>query len=318
MAGKYELLRAYLSSIRGDVCHASFARIEGILGSALPPSARRHQAWWANNSQAGRHSRASLDTGWRTEDLNLTAGTVTFRRVATADRQEPPSERSAPRTRSEALPPETRRGRLMDVASIMGALAEQRPVFHSEADFQHALAWAVREVRPDLKVRLEYRPPDFGRRYVDVWLAGRGGAMAVELKYFTRRLECSAGGEGFSLLDQGAQDLGRYDFLKDVQRLEELVSLHPDCTGVAVALTNDSGYWTPPRTDTTVDAAFRINEGRRVRGTLSWADHTGAGTMSGRTSPISLRGDYVTRWAEYSLVSAPRSARFRYLSIEVI
>ena len=97
MAGKYEPLRAYLSSIRGDVCHASFLRIEGVLGAALPPSARRHPAWWANNSQTGRHSRAWLDAGWKTEDANLTAGTVTFRRVAPADRPAPPARRAAPR-----------------------------------------------------------------------------------------------------------------------------------------------------------------------------------------------------------------------------
>ena len=116
---------------------------------------------------------------------------------------------------------------MIDVSDIMRALSVRRPVFHSEADFQHALAWEVHRAHPDLKIRLEYRPPDFGRRYLDVWLTGCDGSMAVELKYFTRRLECSSGGEAFSLLDQGAQDISRYDFLKDVERFEELVTLLP-------------------------------------------------------------------------------------------
>ena len=85
MAGKYEPLRAFLSSFRGDVYHASFARIEDVIGSPLPMSSRQYSAWWANNVQESRHTRAWLDIGWKTEDLNLTAETVTFRRVATAD-----------------------------------------------------------------------------------------------------------------------------------------------------------------------------------------------------------------------------------------
>ena len=29
----------------------------------------------------------------------------------------------------------------MNIEEILSCLAEKRPVFHSEADFQHALAW---------------------------------------------------------------------------------------------------------------------------------------------------------------------------------
>jgi hypothetical protein len=30
-----------------------------------------------------------------------------------------------------------------DLPHLMDALAAQRPIFHSEADFQHALAWEI-------------------------------------------------------------------------------------------------------------------------------------------------------------------------------
>ena len=37
---------------------------------------------------------------------------------------------------------------MLDIHQIMADLAKRRPVFHSEADFQHALAWLIHETRP--------------------------------------------------------------------------------------------------------------------------------------------------------------------------
>ena len=36
----------------------------------------------------------------------------------------------------------------------MAALARMRPLFHSEADFQHAFAWQLRSAHPDARIRL--------------------------------------------------------------------------------------------------------------------------------------------------------------------
>jgi hypothetical protein len=48
---------------------------------------------------------------------------------------------------------------MFNFAAILGALALKRPIFHSEADFQHAVAWEIHSRRPELSVRLEFRPP---------------------------------------------------------------------------------------------------------------------------------------------------------------
>jgi hypothetical protein len=58
----------------------TFAEIENILEFSLPESARRYQAWWANNPIDGRQSMAWLSAGRETEDLDLGGETVTFRR----------------------------------------------------------------------------------------------------------------------------------------------------------------------------------------------------------------------------------------------
>jgi hypothetical protein len=41
---------------------------------------------------------------------------------------------------------------------------------------------------------------------------------------YCRKLDLEFGGEFFSLSENSAQDQRRYDFLKDVQRLEQVVS----------------------------------------------------------------------------------------------
>ena len=136
-------------------------------------------------------------------------------------------------------------------------------MFHSEADFQHSLAWAVRAQRPDLGVRLERPTPWKGPRgSIDIWLRGADGAAAIELKYWTRRAELVVDGERYELKNQNARDTDRYDFWKDVARTERLVRKGHTIGGYVVALTywdGDGRRWN--------DEAFRLYEGREVRGT---------------------------------------------------
>lgn len=43
----------------------------------------------------------------------------------------------------------------MNLDSLLNQLALKRPIFHSEADFQHTLAWEVHLSHPAAEVRLE-------------------------------------------------------------------------------------------------------------------------------------------------------------------
>ena len=54
-----------------------------------------------------------------------------------------------------------------------------------------------------------------------------------------------ASGEHFALKDQGANDIGGYDFLKDVERVETFVDAAPGWDGFAVMITNLATYWNP-------------------------------------------------------------------------
>jgi hypothetical protein len=82
---KYDRLGQHLAGLDRRTSHLlSFDRIEEILGSSLPRSARAYQAWWANQVGPGHvQSNAWLDNGWHTELLSLTGKHVTFKPVST-------------------------------------------------------------------------------------------------------------------------------------------------------------------------------------------------------------------------------------------
>jgi len=207
---------------------------------------------------------------------------------------------------------------MIDVHSVLSDLAVTRPLFHSEADFQHAFAWQLHERDPDLQVRLEYRRSVLGdRMYLDVWATKADAGVALELKYKTRRLSLNVAGEWFDLADQSAQDIGRYDAIKDICRLEKLTTTGPHVSAFSVLLTNDSAYWASPRGNNTVDAGFRLHEGRVLCGECVWGAAASAGTTRTREAPLRLSGQYAIRWSDYSRVSDDRYGAFRYLALAV-
>ena len=206
---------------------------------------------------------------------------------------------------------------VLDIDRLMAELSRTRKVFHSEADFQHALAWQIREHTPECEIRLEFNPaPEEVRKiYLDVWIPNE--STAIELKYFTRHLDTTVRSERFVLRDQGAQDIRRYDFLRDIQRLEDEVSEGRARQGFAILLTNDPSYWQPPQRDETVDAAFRIHDGRNVNGELAWSPSASEGTTRGRTDSIRLKASYRMRYQDYSNLQGEKYGQFRYLNVSV-
>ena len=200
-----------------------------------------------------------------------------------------------------------------DIAASLRRLSGLRPVFHSEADFMHAFA---ADIGAGGDIRLERALPTANGPIVpDIWLLGAGGlpVLVIEVKYKTAALNVAIDGETFSLAHQAAYPLGHYDFLLDIQRLEGIRPKYPDAALAAVLLTNAPGYWTPPKRET-VDAAFRVYDGRTLKGTLDWAAGTAAGTKKTRENPIRLKGTYHVIWRDYSAVDG---SRFRYVLLEV-
>jgi len=207
---------------------------------------------------------------------------------------------------------------MIDIPDVMNALATERKLFHSEADFQHAFAWEVHRRLPTASVRLERPISAQGKvLHVDFLVQLSENALAIELKYKTRKLSVEVEGEEFRLTSHSAQDIGRYDFIKDICRLEYITSNMMNCEGCAILLTNDSAYWKSSNGNKTVDAAFRVNEGRSLRGALGWTENASDGTKRNRESDLQVDGDYTLHWSDYAVASTRSYGQFKYLAVLV-
>jgi hypothetical protein len=205
---------------------------------------------------------------------------------------------------------------MLDIHGVLTRLAADRPVFHSEADFQHSLAWRIHQENASAEIRLETRP-ERGVR-LDLIVSLPDGRVAIELKYLVARLEVSVNGERFDLPNQAAQDHSRYDFIKDICRIERFVGDGYADSGWAIALSNDGSMWRSGGKRDPVDAAFRLHEGRVLERELAWSQQAGAGTTWKRETPLVLAGSYPCMWCDYStLGKGVRNAAFRYLAVGV-
>ena len=80
---RYARLAIWLTNreSQGKEVQLKFDDIEAIIGDALPPSARRHRTWWANDTVAHVQSQQWLEAGWRVSYINLSEQRVTFVRI---------------------------------------------------------------------------------------------------------------------------------------------------------------------------------------------------------------------------------------------
>jgi hypothetical protein len=82
--GKYAPLYERLKETKAREWRIKFSEIEKLLGFELPPSARIHRPWWANQGERGGHSHALAweMAGWKTSQVDMVEETVRFVRIA--------------------------------------------------------------------------------------------------------------------------------------------------------------------------------------------------------------------------------------------
>ena len=200
----------------------------------------------------------------------------------------------------------------------MESLCSQRPLFHSEADFQFAFAWASKTLYPHVEIRLETHPDPSVRLDLQIDDAENGETVAIELKYLTRSWVSpeSQDGERFALKNHGAQDLRRYDVVKDIHRVEHFIADRPTWRGFGIVLTNDPAYWEPPTSlPTSLDAAFRIHDGMTLPRYMAWSSITAS--AKGREDALELTADYALTWVDYSTLDSSRGGSFRSLVVPI-
>lgn len=131
--GKYDPLKAFLGKQRAIEVPLTFQEIEKITGVKLPPRAQHHRAWWSNNPSNNVMTKAWLEAGYESAQVDLSARRLVFRRIG---RIEAPERKAPPKA----------------------SLGERHPLFGALKD--------VTIIPPGLDLT-EPADPDWGKVYED-------------------------------------------------------------------------------------------------------------------------------------------------------
>jgi hypothetical protein len=158
--GKYEPLQRYLETLDCDSWEARLTDIEQILGFALPASAYKYYAWWANET-SGSHSHAKSwqQAGWHTRDVNLHDNTLRFERIARSGQRMAPARQTA----GHSDPALAEFGPLLDLAGSILNVTNHREIMRLalEALVRNSVSKALISLggtMPDLQMPDRERP----------------------------------------------------------------------------------------------------------------------------------------------------------------
>ena len=151
------------------------------------------------------------------------------------------------------------------------------------------------------------------RCFIDIVVKNESGEYALlELKYplyipegvITSRLGANIKPEIYAV-KQGAQNVVRYLFWKDVKRIEYFSSLSKDAVGgIALLLTNDSIYWTAPKSEGDATALYRefsLKAGPSSLSTKSrrWREEDGTERVWNSYPGFDLEKAYPLYWGDH-------------------
>ena len=85
---KYAALTAHLAARKLPEIAMTFAEIEALLGFPLPPSSRKHRAFWSNNPTNSVMTKAWLQAGYQSKAVDLEQGKLLFAKLNAVE-QEP-------------------------------------------------------------------------------------------------------------------------------------------------------------------------------------------------------------------------------------
>lgn len=179
--------------------------------------------------------------------------------------------------------------RLIEIvrADVMAFLESNDELLFNERDLQmHLATWLRRSANAYDDVDVEYYVPQSeldnyiwdSELRLDIVVKRDGEYCPVELKYKTRKVERQITRFDEALHDkvvvmknQGAQDLGMYDFWKDVRRVELVRNRFERVKGgLAVFVTNDALYTKVSRANSN-NRLLNMNEGPHSRA-KHWAN----------------------------------------------
>ena len=199
---------------------------------------------------------------------------------------------------------------------IRNFLKQQKELLFNEFDFQMQLAIYLRSIGKYDDVESEYFIPtkntDLLKGYdwdsnmrVDLVVRKDNEYVPIELKYVTKRVVKDY--ERFGVMVKGmeilkehsAQDIRRYDFWKDVRRIELIKKIFPAVkNGLAVFLTNDPSYIKDPKPQSAC-FPFSMSGNRKTGG--GKMDWLGCPATAKDHHSFNLDEEYQLQWNKTSI-----------------
>lgn len=147
---------------------------------------------------------------------------------------------------------------------------------------------------------IEYPWSDINNLYIDIVLVKNGKFYPIEIKYKTKEqlLPFNVFGENVNVVlgQHGAQNIGCYDFWKDVKRIEIFEETFEKVEkGLVLFVSNDESYQKAPLNSGVGYAHFSIHSNRKILAgsILEWNKELSI--SKGRPS-IALNNSYFLEW----------------------
>lgn len=222
---------------------------------------------------------------------------------------------------------------------LMFIRKEEQNVFFNERDLQMHLALYL-QTSPQKydAVEVEYYVPVFDKNKnkilknydwnseirLDIVVIKNNEFLPVEIKYKTKKISHPIIFKRFDkniqdidiLKNQSAQDLGCYDFWKDVRRIEVIKKNYQENVkaGIALFLTNDSYYWSGKIKGNVACYNFRLSEDNKTH-EKEWINDM---TIKIKHPNFRLDGVYSSEWVDKKSFKNCKEEIFRCFLIKVL
>lgn len=200
---------------------------------------------------------------------------------------------------------------LNELKKLMDELSKERKLFHSEADFQHALSYLIHKKYPNTQIRLEKKISEF---YIDIIIHDKI-TIGIELKYKTKKFNYSELGEQFDLKSVNAHNFACLYFRKDISRLETLKNSKKINKGFVIFLTNDSNYFNKNSSSKQpIYENIKIYDNNKIKKKVDWLGSSESKNSISKQNIPDLKNEYICNWNQYSKCD---DEEFKYLLLEI-
>ncbi len=220
--------------------------------------------------------------------------------------------------------------KLIDIVQqdIFAFLESNEELLFNERDFQmHLATWLRKSANDYDDVDVEYYVPKIelpnyvwdSELRLDIVVKKDGEYCPIELKYKTKKVERQISRFDEILDDkvvvmknQGAQDLGMYDFWKDVRRIELVRNRFAKVKGgLAIFVTNDALYTKASRPESN-NYLLNMNEGKHSV-IKHWQNENSACAKMNSYKSFEVEKEYSINWHHRNVDNIP----FHYCVVNV-